>query len=77
LATRAPPPNGAVCSFRSFAQVSALDVERVLLEHPAVAEAAVVGAPDEKFGEKITAVVRLRPGQTLDLPELKVGGGRW
>jgi acyl-CoA synthetase (AMP-forming)/AMP-acid ligase II len=38
------------------------DVERALLGHPAVAEAAVFGAPDDHWGEKVTAVVRLRPG---------------
>lgn len=33
------------------------EVERVLLEHPGIAEAVVVGFPDEKWGEKIVAVV--------------------
>jgi acyl-coenzyme A synthetase/AMP-(fatty) acid ligase len=36
-------------------------VERVLLEHPAVMEAAVIGIPDEKLGEIIKAFVHLRP----------------
>jgi acyl-coenzyme A synthetase/AMP-(fatty) acid ligase len=39
---------------------SALDVERVLLEHPAIAECAVVGLPDPAFGQTITAVVVLK-----------------
>jgi len=38
-----------------------LEVERVLLEHPAVMEAAVIGIPDEKLGEIIKAFVHLRP----------------
>lgn len=36
------------------------EVEEVLYEHPAVIEAAVVGAPDEKWGEKVVAVIRRR-----------------
>jgi long-chain acyl-CoA synthetase len=38
------------------------DVEDVLLEHPAVAMAGVVGRPDERLGEEIVAFVSLRPG---------------
>ncbi|MCG8154017.1 long-chain fatty acid--CoA ligase, partial [Pimelobacter simplex] len=37
---------------------------------PAVAECAVVGAPDEKWIEAVTAFVTLRPGATADEPEL-------
>ena len=38
------------------------DVEDILLEHPAVAMAGVVGRPDERLGEEIVAFVSLRPG---------------
>jgi long-chain acyl-CoA synthetase len=38
------------------------DVEDVLLEHPAVAMAGVVGRPDERLGEEVAAFVSLRPG---------------
>jgi len=38
------------------------DVEDVLLQHPAVAMAAVVGRPDERLGEEVVAFVSLRPG---------------
>jgi acetyl-CoA synthetase len=41
--------------------VAPLEVERILLEHPAVMEAAVVGLPGEKMGETIKAFVSLRP----------------
>jgi long-chain acyl-CoA synthetase len=38
------------------------DVEDVLLQHPAVAMAGVVGRPDERLGEEVVAFVSLRPG---------------
>lgn len=44
-------------------KISALGIESVLLEHPAIAEAAVLGLPDETYGERIAAVVALeKPG---------------
>jgi long-chain acyl-CoA synthetase len=46
------------------------EVEEVLYGHPSVAEAAVVGRPDERLGEEIVAVLALRPGATLDTAEL-------
>jgi acyl-CoA synthetase (AMP-forming)/AMP-acid ligase II len=47
------------------------EVEDVLLEHPAVAECAVVGAPDPKWVEAVTAFVVLRPGQSATADELQ------
>lgn len=41
------------------------------MAHPAVADCAVVGLPDEKWGERVTAVVQLRPGAELDTTELQ------
>ncbi len=38
------------------------EVEDVIAEHPVVAQVGVVGAPDDKWGEAVTAVVVLRPG---------------
>jgi fatty-acyl-CoA synthase len=46
------------------------DVERVLLEHPGVAEAHVMGVPHPRFGEVGCACVVLTAGQTLDEAEL-------
>ena len=46
------------------------EVEDVLYEHPAVREAAVVGAPDAYRGETVVAFVSLRPGRTVDPAEL-------
>lgn len=39
-----------------------VEVENVLREHPAIADLAVVGTPDEKWGEAVTAVIQLVPG---------------
>ncbi|HLM64569.1 MAG TPA: AMP-binding protein [Acidimicrobiales bacterium] len=47
---------------RGGENVYAAEVEAVLYEHPDVAEAAIVGVPDERLGEQVAAVVRLRPG---------------
>ncbi len=45
---------------RGGEKISPEEVEAVLLEHPAVAEAAVFGVPDPKYGEEISAAVVLR-----------------
>jgi fatty-acyl-CoA synthase len=42
--------------------VSSIEVEDALFSHPAVAEVAVIGIPDEKWGELVTALVVLAPG---------------
>ncbi len=47
------------------------EVEAALLAYPAVLEAAVVGLPDEQWGQLVTAVVVLRePSRPIDLDEL-------
>lgn len=46
------------------------EVENVLYAHPAVAECAVFGIPDERWGERVHAAVRLRPGHSAGGDEL-------
>ena len=46
--------------------ISSLELEDLILKHPAVAEAAVVGIPDPKWGERPLALVVAKPGQTVD-----------
>ncbi len=46
------------------------EVEQVLAEHPSVGEVAVIGVPDEKWGERVKAVVAPAPGQRVDADEL-------
>ena len=52
--------------------VYSAEVEQALLAHPAVLDCAVVGLPDDKWGERVTAVVQCHPGQVVDLGELHV-----
>jgi len=57
---------GSVCINTGGEKVFPEEVEEVLKEHPAVADAVVVGVPDEKFGEAITAVVEFQSGSEAD-----------
>ncbi|KAK2819705.1 hypothetical protein Q7C36_021351 [Tachysurus vachellii] len=52
-------------------KISALDVERHLLAHPDITDVAVIGAPDSIWGQKVVAVVQMKNGKTISLPELK------
>jgi fatty-acyl-CoA synthase len=47
------------------------EVESVLYTHPAIADVAVIGLPDERWGESVTAVAVLREGASLTLEELR------
>ena len=50
--------------------VYSTEVEQALMQHPAVQDCAVVGLPDEKWGERVTAVVQLRADDTVEPDEL-------
>jgi malonyl-CoA/methylmalonyl-CoA synthetase len=52
-------------------KVSALEIEDVVREHDAVAECAVVGLPDEQWGERVAVAVELRAHASLTLDELR------
>ena len=52
--------------------ISTIEVEQALMSHPSVLEAAVVGVPDEKWGERPKAYVVLRPGTSATPEELMV-----
>jgi fatty-acyl-CoA synthase len=51
--------------------VYSTEVEQALMSHPAVADCGVIGLPDEKWGERLTAVLQLRPGQSIDIAEVQ------
>jgi len=46
------------------------EVEQVIWSHPAVQDCAVIGVPDEQWGEAVKAVVELNPGQSVSAEEL-------
>ena len=50
--------------------VYSAEVEQALMQHPAVRDCAVIGLPDEKWGERVEAVVELKPGVDVAPPEL-------
>jgi malonyl-CoA/methylmalonyl-CoA synthetase len=50
-------------------KLSALEIEEVLRDHPAVAEVAVVGVPDATWGERVVACVVPRPGRDTECSE--------
>ncbi len=54
---------------RGGENIASKEVEDILARHPAIAEAAVVGMPDEKYGEKVCAFVMLRPGTAFALAD--------
>ncbi|MCJ7669902.1 MAG: AMP-dependent synthetase, partial [Dehalococcoidia bacterium] len=55
---------------RGGENVSPAEVEEILLQHPAVAEAGVVGIPDTVYGEEIKAFVVIKPGKYVSEEEL-------
>ena len=61
---------GSQCINTGGEKVYPEEVEEALKLHPSVLDAAVVGVPDERFGEAITALVELQPGAALDEPAL-------
>jgi acyl-CoA synthetase (AMP-forming)/AMP-acid ligase II len=56
---------------RGGENIAAAEIEDTLLHHPAVAGVAVVGIPDEEWGERIAAMVALRPGAAVEEAALR------
>src|SRR3954451_1334485 len=50
--------------------VYSTEVEQALMEHPDIQDCAVIGLPDEKWGERVTAVLQVRTGRTVDVTEV-------
>jgi acyl-CoA synthetase (AMP-forming)/AMP-acid ligase II len=56
---------------RGGENISAKEVEDLLVTHPAVADVAVIPVPDQALGERVCAVVVARPGQTFDVGQAR------
>jgi acyl-CoA synthetase (AMP-forming)/AMP-acid ligase II len=55
---------------RGGMNIAPVELESLILHHPAVADTAIVGRPDELMGERVAAFVVLHPGSALELAEL-------
>jgi fatty-acyl-CoA synthase len=56
---------------RGGENISPVEVENALYEHPKVKECAVIGIPDKRWGEEVMAYVQLKPGETATEDELR------
>ncbi len=61
---------GSVCINSGGEKIYPEEVEAALKAHPAVFDAVVVGVPDDRWGERVAAVVETRPGQSVTIEEL-------
>ncbi|MFB4306586.1 acyl-CoA synthetase [Actinomadura sp. GTD37] len=62
---------GSGCVNTGGEKVFPEEVEQALKSHPAVMDVLVAGVPDERFGERVAAVVELRPGASATVEELR------
>jgi len=61
---------GSVCINSGGEKIYPEEVEEAVKHHPAVDDCVVVGVPDDRFGEAVTAVVSVRSGDTVDAPAI-------
>jgi 3-oxocholest-4-en-26-oate---CoA ligase len=61
---------GAMCINSGGEKIFSEEVEEVIKTHAAILDACVVGTPDDRFGQAVTAMVELRPGANLDSADL-------
>ncbi len=61
---------GSVCINSGGEKIYPEEVEAALKAHPAVFDVVVVGVPDERWGERVAAVIEARPGHSVTLEEL-------
>ncbi len=61
---------GSVCINSGGEKIYPEEVEAAFKAHPAVFDAVVVGVPDERWGERVAAVIEARPGHSVTLDEL-------
>ena len=59
-----------VALFRGGENIYCVEIEDVLVAHPAVIDAAVIGLPHRVWGEEVGAVVQLKPGENVTEAEL-------
>ncbi len=62
---------GSVCINTGGEKVFPEEVESALKAHPDVFDAIVVGAPDERWGQRVTALIEVREGHDIDLDDLE------
>jgi acyl-CoA synthetase (AMP-forming)/AMP-acid ligase II len=62
---------GSNCINTGGEKVYPEEVEQAIKAHPGVYDVLVVGLPDEKYGQTVAAVVETRPGETVELDELR------
>ena len=62
---------GSDVIIRGGENIYPIEIENRLMEHPAIAEVAVIGVADRILGEEVEAVVVLHPGRTLDLQAMQ------
>ncbi|MCZ7535909.1 MAG: acyl-CoA synthetase [Acidimicrobiia bacterium] len=62
---------GSVCINSGGEKIYPEEVEEAVKQHPAVADCLIVGVPDDRFGEAVTAVVALHDGDEADAADLE------